>query len=187
MRPGFSIGSGQSPRKPGPAARPGDPSSLLGRAAGRFARHFRAAPWPNATSAVSAAVGLLLAKLSLSMESSPVASLALGAVCLGWFALAVLCQADALGRYREYVRLKSVFVRRGLCVRVLRLVSGSRCQRDAALFAAREAGCGDEAAAFYRGMGYRWRHLLPDAIVRNPLYFFHPAFLRATFLPGARR
>ena len=65
-------------------------------------------------------------------------------------------------------------------------VASSRCQRDAALLAARQAGCRDQARRVFRDLGYRWYHILPDAIVANPLYFFHPRFLRSTFVPGKR-
>lgn len=40
------------------------------------------------------------------------------------------------------------------------------------------------ARAHFRGLGYRWRHLLPDGAVDNPLRLFDPAFLKSTFLPG---
>jgi len=162
--------------------------SLCAGALRLFKRYLGAAPWPNATCAASAVVGAVLLEAAFELwEATRLCGGLLFLVCLGWIGLSVLCQADALGRYGEYLRLKAVFLRKGACPRVLRLVSGSRCQRDAALFAAREAGCGEEAAAFYRAMGYRWRHLLPDAIMRNPLFFFNPAFLRATFFSGVRR
>ena len=111
-----------------------------------------------------------------------------------WFILSglfawgvVLCQADALSRYREFKRVRRMLARYGFCPRIFRLVASSRCQRDAALQAARETGCIPLARQVYLELGYRWYHILPDALVRNPLYFFHPRFLRTTFLPGKRR
>lgn len=149
-------------------------------------RYLCAAPWPHATGLASAVFGAYLAVKALSLLDGGAlwTGAAVGASALGWFGLAILCEADALSRYREYLRLKRLFLRRGPRPRALLLVSGSRCQRDAALFAARETGHGGQAAAFYFAMGYRWHHVLPDAILRNPLFFFNPAFLRATFLPG---
>ena len=29
-------------------------------------------------------------------------------------------------------------------------------------------------------------HILPDVIMANPLHFFHPRFLRSTFVPGRK-
>lgn len=149
-------------------------------------RYLRAAPWPHATGLASAVLGLSLVGKALALYDGGFlwTGSAVAASALGWLGLAFLCEADALSRYREYLRLKRLFLRRGLHPRALLLVSGSRCQRDAALFAAKEAGYGGQAAAFYASMGYRWRHVLPDAILRNPFFFFNPAFLRATFLPG---
>jgi hypothetical protein len=98
----------------------------------------------------------------------------------------VLCQADAFSRYREFKRLRRLLARYGFRPRVFQLVASSRCQRDAALLAARQAGCRAQACRVFRELGYRWYHILPDAIVANPLYFFHPRFLRSTFVPGKR-
>lgn len=102
---------------------------------------------------------------------------------------AVLCQADALSRFREYQRVRAILSRYGFRRRALRPVSTSRCQRDAALLAAEESGVRQQARRYFRDLGYRWYHILPDRIVSNPLYFFHPDFLKATFLPAhvARR
>lgn len=108
-------------------------------------------------------------------------------VLTGLFAWGVvLCQADALSRYREFKRLCRVLARYGFRPRVFQLVAASRCQRDAALLAASKAGCRAQARRVFRDLGYRWYHILPDVIVSNPLYFFHPRFLRSTFVPGKR-
>jgi len=68
----------------------------------------------------------------------------------------------------------------------LRPFARSRCQRDAALHAARETGHLDKARSYFRGLGYRWYHILPDLVVRNPFAFASPAFLRTSFLPGKK-
>ena len=98
----------------------------------------------------------------------------------------VLCQADALARYQEFKRVHRMLARFGFCPRIIRPVSTSRCQRDAALLAAREAGYQKQALHVFRTLGYRWYHILPDAIRANPFFFFHPHFLRTTFLPSKR-
>lgn len=98
----------------------------------------------------------------------------------------ILCQADAFSRYREFKRLRRLLARYGFRPRVFQRVATSRCQRDAALLAARETGYRPQARRVFQELGYRWYHILPDAIVANPLYFFHPKFLRSTFVPGKR-
>lgn len=147
---------------------------------------FRVAPLPHATSSFSALVGAVLADLSLELlaQGALLAGLGLALPASGWLGLALLCLADGYCRHLEYRRLKAIMARRGFHPRLLTPVAGSRCQRDAALAAARDLGHHACARAHFRSLGYRWWHLLPDACVDNPLRFFDPAFLRVTFLPG---
>jgi hypothetical protein len=42
---------------------------------------------------------------------------------------------------------------------------------------------GKKAAAYYRALGYRWYHLLPDILLKEPVRFFSPAFLHRNFWP----
>lgn len=156
----------------------------LARAAHKYL--FRVAPLPHATGSVSALLGLELAggSLDLLAEGALLAGLGLALPASGWFGLALLCLADGFCRHREYLRIKGILARRGFHPRVLAPVATSRCQRDAALAAARELGHLPLARAHFRALGYRWWHLLPDGTTDNPLRFFEPAFLKATFLPG---
>lgn len=151
-------------------------------------RYLRAAPLPHATGGVSALIGAGLARVAL--EALAEEALAMGLLLFmpasGWFGLALLCGADGLSRYREYLRMRRMLERWGFAPRLLRPLASSRCQRDAAMQAAREAGCADKTRAYYRQLGYRWYHLLPDRVVANPLAFLDMRFLRATFLPGKR-
>jgi len=152
-------------------------------------RYLRAAPFPHLTTVKILALAVLAgceAWLVLQQtESLRAAWIWVGlTLLLGWGV--VLCQADALSRYREFKRLRRLLARYGFRPGIFRLVAASRCQRDAALLAAREAGCRVQARGVFQELGYRWYHILPDAIVAKPLYFFHPRFLRSTFLPGKR-
>jgi hypothetical protein len=150
---------------------------------------FRVAPLPHATGSVSALVGAGLAQGSLELlaEGALLAGAALALPASGWLGLALLCLADGYCRYREYQRLKGALARRGFHPRLLKSVEASRCQRDAALAAARELGLCARVREHFRSQGYRWWHLLPDGTLDNPLRFFAPAFLRATFVPARRR
>jgi hypothetical protein len=91
-----------------------------------------------------------------------------------------------VSRYREYRRIKAMLLRYGFSERILEPLARSRCQRDAALLAANEAGHGDCARAYFTALGYRWYHILPDSVVTNPLAFLRPSFLRSSFLPGKK-
>ncbi len=101
--------------------------------------------------------------------------------------VAVCCWADARARCRDAQRLERAMARFGPQERLLRSASSSRCQRDAALCAAARVGCAEQARRYYRSLGYRWRHILPDHAWRNPLAMLHPRFLTVTFIPRARR
>lgn len=151
-------------------------------------RYLRAAPLPHATGGVSALIGggWIRAALETLAEETLAAGVLLCLPASGWFGLALLCGADGLSRYREYRRVRRMLHRWGFTPRLLRPLATSRCQRDAAMQAAREAGCAEMAHAYYHGLGYRWYHLLPDRVAANPLVFLDARFLRATFLPGKR-
>ncbi|MCF8105108.1 MAG: hypothetical protein K9K64_06470 [Desulfohalobiaceae bacterium] len=107
--------------------------------------------------------------------------------CLAFSLGVFFCSfTDGLCRYKEYKRFKKTFSRFGFRVRLLSINSRSRCQRDALLQAARENGIEKQVAAYFRLLGYRWYHILPDQILTNPRILFDPKFLRATFWPGLR-
>ncbi len=150
-----------------------------------FLRYLRVAPFPHMTTVSMAALSLLFsAEAELAAQSGKHVISWVSGVISGLFAWGiVLCQADALSRFREFKRVRATLARYGFRPRILRPVSSSRCQRDAALLAAEEAGFRAQARRYFAGRGYRWYHIIPDSIAANPLSFFHPTFLRSTFLP----
>lgn len=152
-------------------------------------RYLQAAPFPHLTTVKVSGLAVVTGCEARFVLTQPEMSWVgwLWVVLTGLFAWGVvLCQADAFSRYREFKRLRRLLRRYGFKPGVFRLVAASRCQRDAALLAARETGYRAQARGVFRELGYRWYHILPDAIVANPLVFFHPRFLRTTFVPGKR-
>lgn len=150
-------------------------------------RYLRAAPFPHLTTVKVTSLAVITGLEAHFVLTQPEMSWTGWAwvILTGLFAWGVvLCQADAFSRYREFKRLRRLLLRYGFRPGLFRLVAASRCQRDAALLAARETGCRAQAKGLFRELGYRWYHILPDAIMANPLYFFHPRFLRSTFIPG---
>jgi len=148
-------------------------------------RYVKVAPFPHAT-----ALALLFVATTLYIEAHFILNNGVSIYGTVLFALSalfgwgvILCQADAFSRFREFKRIKAIFSRRGFTPRILKLVSTSRCQRDAALLAAKETGHRHLAATYFKKLGYRWYHIIPDAISRNPMNFFSSNFLRTTFLP----
>jgi len=90
-------------------------------------------------------------------------------------------QLDARSRFQEYKRVKDQLTRYGPNRRIFKSVSGSRCQRDAALAAAGQLGYASHCRACYSAAGYRWYHLLPDVAKGHPRFFISAAFWRTTF------
>ncbi len=153
----------------------------------RFAASYlRAAPLPHIFTGLSltALAGQLIRQADLcsfqALESSAWHWLGL------MFSLGVLfcTSSDAYCRFLEYRRFKRLFRRFGFRPKLFRVTGRSRCQRDAMLQAARECGLAAQAAREFQAQGYRWYHLIPDQVMANPLFFFHPRFLRSTFWPG---
>lgn len=152
------------------------------------ARYLAATPLPHATAALCLAAAAGLAAFARSLAPAhPLESLAAGCMAAGWAGLGLVALADGLARYREFLRLRRMLLRYGFRPRILRAAATSRCQRDAALAAAAEAGCRPEAAAYFRSLGYTWLHLVPDRVATNPLAFLSPAFVLAAYLPRRLR
>lgn len=148
-----------------------------------------AAPWPCLTALGSLITAVALYKMMglLMTSGKPVAGALLAFPVLGWCGLAGICLMDAAARLREYHRFKAAFQRFGFRKRLARIGATSRCQRDAVARAARDAGHGHAARRFFRELGYRWHHLLPDPVADNPLTFLNPDYLRRAFVPGKRQ
>lgn len=154
----------------------------------RKARYIKAAPWPYMTGLASllVAVGLKSAGLIQWAGGDTPQAVVLGCWGGGWLVVALFAVADGISRHREYKRIKAMFHKFGYKERILEPLARSRCQRDAALFAADETGYGPRARAYFAQLGYRWYHILPDTVMRNPLVFLRPSFLRSSFLPGKK-
>ena len=90
-------------------------------------------------------------------------------------------QLDARSRFQEYKRVRDQLARFGPDRRVFKSVAGSRCQRDAALAAARQLGYASHCRACFSKAGYRWYHLLPDVVRGPPRFLISTAFWRRTF------
>lgn len=151
-------------------------------------RYLRTAPWPHGTALVSVCLSLFLGReaLSLLRQNHEYEATALALWAVGWLVVALFAGADGIARHREYTRIRDMLLRHGFNRRILLPLASSRCQRDAALRAASEIGCLPEARHFFHSLGYRWYHILPDSVMRNPLVFLSPRFLRSSFLPGKK-
>jgi len=154
----------------------------------RSFRFMRAAPWPYMTGGASLLIALTLKTVGLLEWSGGDVPQAVVFACWGggWLVVAFFAMADAVSRHREYKRIKAMFLKFGYSERILEPLARSRCQRDAAIFAAEEVGHGDTARQYFSKLGYRWYHILPDLVMRNPFAFLRPSFLRSSFMPGKK-
>lgn len=97
-------------------------------------------------------------------------------------ALLIFAQLDAFSRFQNYKKAKDMFYENGFKPRIADLFIHSRCQRDAVKVAARDLGFLDPLCLYYQTLGYRWFHLLPDALFLKPLVFFSRRYwLRTLF------
>lgn len=95
--------------------------------------------------------------------------------------LPVFAQLDARSRYQNYKQIKDQLYLYGYSQRLLKPVLKSRCQRDAALTSAKELGFSHQCTEIFKGHGYRWYHILPDFVFKQPQFFITKYFWRTTF------
>ncbi|HMB63952.1 MAG TPA: hypothetical protein VKN36_12810 [Eudoraea sp.] len=90
--------------------------------------------------------------------------------------------ADGWSRYQNYKRAKDLFYDHGYRPRIARLYMSSKCQRNAALEAAKELGIMPEVQEYYKNNGVKWYHFLPYFMVQDPFFFIKSSFWNRTFL-----
>ena len=95
--------------------------------------------------------------------------------------LPVFAQLDARSRYQNFKQVRDQFYVYGFDERILKPLIKSRCQRDAALLAARETGNSLQCRKLFRNAGYRWYHLFPDFVFTHPGFVFTSYFWKTTF------
>lgn len=96
-----------------------------------------------------------------------------------------LVMADGWSRYQNYKRAKDLFYDHGYRDRIAALYITSKCQRNAAIEAARELGLDAEVKSYYRKKGVKWWHFVPYFMIKDPLFMFRKHFWSRTFLERA--
>lgn len=89
---------------------------------------------------------------------------------------------DSWSRFQDYKKAKDLFFMYGVRPRLVERFIGSKCQRNAAMQAARELGLDTELSDRFRDRGVRWFHYVPYFMVSDPYFMFHAAFWQRTFL-----
>jgi hypothetical protein len=127
--------------------------------------------------AISVMELLVVFIICISMDSHSTQYAVLTLACV----LTVFTQLDARSRFQEFKRVRDQLNCFGPNKRIFKSVSNSRCQRAAALAAARQLGFGNDCADYFHKAGYRWHHLLPDFVKSHPDFFLSLHFWRSTF------
>jgi hypothetical protein len=89
---------------------------------------------------------------------------------------------DGWSRFQTYKKVKDALYMNGFTPKIAGLYQGSRCQRTAVIVAAKELGMQHEAERYYRRLGIKWFHFVPDFMVTDPLFIFKRYFWSRTFL-----
>lgn len=89
---------------------------------------------------------------------------------------------DAWSRFQNYKRIKDYFFVYGFKTKIVRHYSGSKCQRNALIVAAKELGLEQEVQKYYRKIGVRWYHFIPYFMIKDPLFLFRKYFWSRTFM-----
>jgi hypothetical protein len=96
----------------------------------------------------------------------------IGYAVMYFFTLIFFSQLDARSRYQNYKMAKDRLFYYGFDARLLKPFVYSRCQRDAIGLAACDLEFKKEWEQFTHELGFRWYHLLPDILIRNPRLLF---------------
>ena len=89
---------------------------------------------------------------------------------------------DGWSRFQNYKRIKDQFYIHGFDVRLAANFRGSKCQRKAALVAAKELGMEKELRTFFRRSGVKSYHFIPYFMIQDPLFLIKRSFWSRTFL-----
>jgi len=86
-----------------------------------------------------------------------------------FFTLILFSQFDARSRYQNYKLAKDRLFKYGFDSRLLKPFMFSRCQRDAIASATKDLKFQKEWKQLNSELGFRWYHILPLIVKRNPL------------------
>ncbi|MGB5653310.1 MAG: hypothetical protein WBM56_05700, partial [Robiginitalea sp.] len=89
---------------------------------------------------------------------------------------------DGWSRFQDYKKAKDLFFSYGFHPRVANRFIGSKCQRNAALQAARELGMESEVKKYYSEKGVKWFHYIPYFMVQDPWFLIRKSFWKRTFM-----
>jgi hypothetical protein len=98
-----------------------------------------------------------------------------------FFSLIITTQLDAYSRYQNYKMAKDLLHQYGFKKPLIRVFSKSKCQREAIAEAGNCLGFKKEVNDYFYSVGFRWYHILPIVIVKNPKTLFSKEYWLSTF------
>jgi len=131
--------------------------------------------------AFSIAVFSFVSLINLDFNSDINSGIIWSAVFIIFFSMCILAELDGYSRFQNYKQVKDQLYLNGLQGRLLKPLMISSCQREAALLAGKELGFYSDVKHYFYVKGYRWYHIIPDFVFKNPLFFFTDYFWRTTF------
>jgi len=90
-------------------------------------------------------------------------------------------QLDAWSRFQNYKLAKDQLYMFGFQERIIKPFLKSRCQRDAVMQACKELGYLKPCVNYFSKSGYRWYHLFPDVLFKDPKVVLSRNFIKTTF------
>jgi hypothetical protein len=90
--------------------------------------------------------------------------------------LPIFAQLDARSRYQNYKLIKDKLHRYGFSARIIDPFTWSRCQRDAIQVAANDLGYKKQMQDYFKKLGFKWYHVLPRILIRNPRLLFTKSY-----------
>lgn len=137
----------------------------------RFLRYIRTAVLLHTVSIAGILLFFNLGPHAAGLLLDPHSSLfefALGFLSIYGLILVLFSQADAKARFQNYKQAKDLLYENGFDERIVRLFSGTRCQREAIRVAGFDLEMDRQIAIYFYSLGYRWYHILPDFIFHRP-------------------
>lgn len=128
-------------------------------------------------------------KLALSCleEDRIVLFLLFGYFSLYGFTLPFFAELDARSRYQNYKLAKDKLFEYGFQARLLKPFMYSRCQRNAVQVAANNLDYRKECKALFRQFDFRWYHLLPRIILKNPARLLSRSYWKLTLFTATHK
>lgn len=137
----------------------------------RFLRYIRTAVLLHTVSIAGILLFFNLGPHAAGLLLDPHSSLfefALGFLSIYGLILVLFSQADAKARFQNYKQAKDLLYENGFDERIVRLFSGTRCQREAVRVAAVDLGMSGRLDSYFKAAGFRFYHVMPVFLFRRP-------------------